>query len=270
MTQRRSGALGDRVAVVTGGSRGLGRAICAALAGAGARVVTCGRNAPADLPDGVAFAQLDVRDADAVDGFITDVATRYGRIDILVNNAGISQRSLAVDSDTAVYDAVIGTDLIAPIHLTQHCLPHLIKNGTGQIIAISSIAGRCGVPLRTAYCAAKHGLIGYMDALRAETTTAYGLQVLNVLPGSVATNVARNALTAHGAPQGFSDDNIDNGLSADACAAAIVDAMLAGKREMIVAQGFEAQMAALRQSDGDALFDLTAQLGARFATGGLA
>ena len=167
MTQRHSAALTGKVAVVTGGSRGLGRAICAALAAAGAQVVTCGRNAPADLPEGVAFATLDVRDAEAVEAFIVDVAARHGRIDILVNNAGISQRSLAVDSDTAVYDAVIGTDLIAPIHLTQHCLPHLIKNGTGQIVAISSIAGRCGVPLRTADQGHAETGIGFTCAINA-------------------------------------------------------------------------------------------------------
>lgn len=264
-----------RIAWVTGASSGIGRALALALAGRGARLILSGRResaldeVAAEISGGALVLPFDTTDLTGLAAVVERAANWAGRIDILVNNAGISQRSLAVDSDTAVYDAVIGTDLIAPIHLTQHCLPHLIKNGTGQIVAISSIAGRCGVPLRTAYCAAKHGLIGYMDALRAETTTAYGLQVLNVLPGSVATNVARNALTAHGAPQGFSDDNIDNGLSADACAAAIVDAMLAGKREIIVADGFEAQMAALRQSDGEALFDLTAQLGARFATGGL-
>ena len=121
------------------------------------------------------------------------------------------------------------------------------------------------MPLRTAYCAAKHGIIGYMDALRAETEIAHGLKVLNVLPGSVATNVARNALTAQGEKQGNSDPQIDNGLSPDDCAAAIVAAIEAGTRELIFAQGMEMELAKLRQSDGDALFAITAKLGARLA-----
>ena len=263
--------LNGRIAWITGASSGIGRAIALALAAEGAKLILSGRRREALEETAAATGAVcmilpfDTTDLSALPDIVARAAGWQGRIDILVNNAGISQRSLAVDTDIAVYDAVIGADLIAPIHLTQHCLPHLIANGNGQIVAISSVAGRAGVPLRTSYCAAKHGLIGYMDALRAETEIAHGLKVLNVLPGSVATDVARNALTGGGEKQGHSDPQIDGGLSPDDCAAAIVTAIEAGTRELIFAAGMELELARMRQSDAETLFGLTAKLGARFA-----
>lgn len=266
---------GGKIVWITGASSGIGRALALALGAAGARLILSGRRADAlqDTVDDLAAAgnaeslilPFDTTDLAALPGIVERAAAWHGGIDILVNNAGISQRSLAIDTAAEVYDRVIGTDLMAPIHLTQACLPHLTARDESLVVAISSVAGRIGVPLRTAYCAAKHGLIGYMDALRAEAEVAHGLHVLNVLPGSVATNVASNALTAAGAPQGHSDPQIDNGMPADECAARIVDAIRAGTRELIVARGMEEQMALLRQSDGEALFGLTAKLGAQIA-----
>jgi NAD(P)-dependent dehydrogenase (short-subunit alcohol dehydrogenase family) len=222
------------VAWVTGASSGIGRALAVALAAEGAALILSGRRADAlahaaeEIGGDSLILPFDTTDLAALPDVVAQAAAWRGRIDMLVNNAGISQRSLAVDTDTSVFDAVIATDLIAPIHLTQHCLPHLIAHRAGQVVAISSVAGRAGVPLRTAYCAAKHGIIGYMDALRAETAAAHGLSVLNVLPGSVATDVARNALTGHGDRQGHSDPQIDNGIAPEECAAAIVEAIKAG------------------------------------------
>ena len=263
--------LNAKVAWVTGASSGIGRALTLALANEGALLILSGRRTDAleavaaQLPTPALVLPFDTTDLAALPGIVAQAAAWRGRIDILVNNAGISQRSLAVDTATQVYDAVIAADLIAPIHLTQGCLPHLVANKDGMVIAISSVAGRVGVPLRTAYCAAKHGLIGYMDALRAEAEVAHGLHVLTVLPGSVATDVARNALTADGAQQGHSDPQIDKGIPAEDCAAEIIAAAKAGVRELIVARGMEMDIARLRQSDGDALFGLTAKLGARAA-----
>ncbi len=263
--------LSGRIAWITGASSGIGRALGIALAREGARLILSGRRrdaleeTAAACGDVCMILPFDTTDYPALPDLVTQAHGWRGRLDILVNNAGISQRSLAVDTAPHVYDAVIGADLLAPIHLTQACLPHLIANRSGMVVAISSVAGRAGVPLRTAYCAAKHGLIGYMDALRAETEVAHGLHVLNVLPGSVATDVARNALTAEGAPQGHSDPQIDGGIPPKECAAEIVAAMKAGARELVVARGMEMDLARLRQSDGDALFAITAKLGARIA-----
>lgn len=263
--------ISGKVAWVTGASSGIGRALALALVRERAQIILSGRRADAlaavaaEAGGDCLILPFDTTDMASLPTVVTQAYGWRGRIDILVNNAGISQRSLAVDTDGCVYDQVIGTDLIAPIHLTQACLPHLVANKTGLVVAISSVAGRIGVPLRTAYCAAKHGLIGYMDALRAEAEVAHGLRVLTVLPGSVATDVARNALTGQGTRRGISDSVIDNGIPVDECAAEIVAAILGDVRELIVARGMELDMARLRQSDGDALFALTAKLGAQIA-----
>ena len=170
----------------------------------------------------------------------------------LVNNAGISQRSLAVDTMFAVYQRIVDVDLLAPIALTQALLPRMVQNGGGDIIAISSVAGIAGVPLRSAYCAAKHGLIGYHDAVRSETAHL-GMRVLVVAPGSVRTAVSKNALDAQAQARGVSDAAIDNGMGPDLAAARILDALSTGQRELILAEGGELATAQLRRSDPEAL-----------------
>ena len=180
-------------------------------------------------------------------------------IDGLVNNAGISQRSLAVDTVFDVYQRIVAVDLLAPIALTQALLPRMVAAKGGHIVAISSVAGIVGAPLRSAYCAAKHGLIGYHDSVRAETAHQ-GMKVLVVAPGSVRTNVSKNALDAHAKARGVSDAAIDNGMDPKVAATRILDAVAAGKRELILAEGGEAEIARLRRADPDALFDRMAAL----------
>jgi NAD(P)-dependent dehydrogenase (short-subunit alcohol dehydrogenase family) len=106
-----------------------------------------------------------------------------GGVDVLVNNAGISQRSLAIDTDFTVYQRMIEVDLLGPIALTQALLQRMAARGGGQLVMMSSLAGKVGSPLRSAYSAAKHGLIGYADALRVELNQA-GIGVFVVTPGS--------------------------------------------------------------------------------------
>ena len=185
-----------------------------------------------------------------------------GGIDLLVNNAGISQRSLAQETDFSVYERVIAVDLLAPIALTQALLPQMVARGSGRIAMISSIAGKVGVPMRTAYCAAKFGLAGYGDALRAEVNHL-GIQVHNIFPGSVATDVSRNALTSDGSKRGVSDKVIDNGIPPDVAVAQMIAEMLVGNREIIVAEGAEKAMGEARRMQ-DALLD---QIGAFMSAG---
>lgn len=252
-----------KTAWITGASSGIGEALAKAFVKGGGNAVLSGRNVGeleraasqtggADrcliLPfDTMDFACLAAK-ADAAIAF-------RGGIDILVNNAGISQRSLAVDTDFSVYERIVGVDLLAPIALTQALLPHLLARGEGQLVMISSVAGKAGVPLRTAYCAAKHGLVGYADALRSEIA-GQGVKVLVVAPGSVRTNVSRNALNADGSVRGASDAAIDNGIEPDEVARLIWDAVAKGTREMVIADGMEANIPMLRASDPEKLFDM--------------
>ncbi|MEO0982919.1 MAG: SDR family NAD(P)-dependent oxidoreductase [Pseudomonadota bacterium] len=260
-----------KVVWITGASSGIGEALAKAFAAEGADVVLSGRRADAlqavadALPTDALVLPFEATDY-AVLGDKTDEAWAWkGRIDILVNNAGVSQRSLALHTDPQVYTDLLNVDLIAPIWLTQLSLNRMKEAGGAHIVAISSVAGRIGVPLRTAYCAAKHGLIGYMDALRAETEARHNIGVTNVLPGSVATNVSRNAMTADGTKRGKSDAVIDAGDDPADCAKAILQAVKDNTPELIFAQGMELELAKLRQSEPEKLFAMAGQLGAQIA-----
>ena len=260
-----------QTAWITGASSGIGAALARALAAQGAHLVLSGRNVAAleavakDCGQALVLP-FETTDQTALAPAVAQAwawaAERSGGIDLLVNNAGISQRSLAVDTDFAVYERIIGVDLLAPIALTQALLPQMVARGSGRIAMISSIAGKVGVPLRTAYCAAKFGIAGYADALRAEVAHL-GLQVHNIYPGSVRTDVSRNALTADGSSRGVSDQAIDNGIDPDVAVQAMITAMLAGEREIIVAEGAELKMGEARRTP-DALLD---QIGGFMAAG---
>ncbi|MCA8899009.1 MAG: SDR family NAD(P)-dependent oxidoreductase [Hyphomonas sp.] len=253
---------------ITGASSGIGEALAKALSARGANLILSGRNVPAleavaaKCPAETMILPFEATDFDAIPALADKAwswAEGHGGLDGLVNNAGISQRSLAVDTVFDVYRRIVDVDLLAPIALTQALLPRMAKAGHGHIIGISSVAGTAGVPLRSAYCAAKHGLIGYHDSVRAETAHL-GLKVLVVAPGSVRTNVSRNALDAGAGVRGVSDAAIDNGMDPDDAAAAILEALEQDKRELILATGMELEIPRLRRHDPEALFDMMASL----------
>ena len=256
-----------QAAWITGASSGIGAALARALAAHGARLILSGRNVAAleavaaDCGE-VLVLPFETTDRAAIAPAVEQALEWSGGIDLLVNNAGISQRSLAVDTAMEVYDRIIDVDLLAPIALTQAVLPAMAARGSGRIAMISSVAGKVGVPMRTAYCAAKFGLAGYADALRAETAHL-GLQIHVIYPGSIRTDISRNALTADGSPRGTSDKAIENGIDPDEAARDMVAAMLRGEREIIVAEGQELEVGELRRTP-DALLD---QVGAWMARG---
>ena len=261
----------NKIAWITGASSGIGEALAKNLAAKGAHIVLSGRRvdalqAVADaLPTDTLILPFETTDYGVLEAKVAEAWGWKGRVDLLVNNAGVSQRSLAIATTPQVYTDLINIDLIAPIWLTQLQLPKMVAAGGAHIVAISSVAGRAGVPLRTAYCAAKHGLIGYMDALRSDVSVRHNIHVTNVLPGSVATDVLRNAFTADGSQRGKSDATIDAGDDPMDCAKAILDAVANNVPELIFAQGTELDIAKLRHDDPDKLFELTAQFGAHIA-----
>ena len=257
----------NQAAWITGASSGIGAALARDLAGRGAAIVLSGRDEARlrevadDLGGDTLILPFDVRDEAAMRDATREATSWRTGVDIFIANAGISQRSEAVDTDMQVYRDIIEIDLTAQIAATQALLPHFAERGTGRLVFISSVAGKVGVPLRTAYCAAKHGLIGYADALRAELSQT-GIQVQVVCPGSVATDVSRNALNADGSRRGTSDKAIDEGIPPAEAAREIVDALAEGARETIVARGGEARMGEARRTP-DALFDQVADMVAR-------
>ncbi|MEW4466255.1 SDR family NAD(P)-dependent oxidoreductase [Parasphingorhabdus sp. JC815] len=261
----------DKIFWITGASSGIGAALARAFSDEGAHIILSGRRVEAlekvaaDITTDTLLLPFESTDYDALPAKVAEAQQWKGRVDILINNAGVSQRSLAIDTDPNVHHQIVNIDLLAPIWLTQLLLPHMINAGGGHIVGISSVAGRVGVPLRTAYCAAKHGLIGYMDALRAETQTRHNIHVTNILPGSIRTDISRNALTKDGSRRDKSDAMIDNGMEPSECARQIVEAIANKLPELIIADGPELSLAQLRQSDPVKLFEMTAAMGAQIA-----
>ncbi|MEM9311036.1 MAG: SDR family NAD(P)-dependent oxidoreductase [Pseudomonadota bacterium] len=247
-----------KVAWITGASSGIGAALARDLARRGGHVVLSGRDegrlaeVAADCGEAL-IVPFDVRDEAAL-GEATAAAIAWkGHVDIAVANAGISQRSRALKTNMDVYRNIIDIDLIAQIAFSQSLIGHMADRGSGALAFISSIAGKVGVPMRTAYSAAKFGLAGYADALRGELSIN-GVSVHTIYPGSVATNVSRNALNADGSVRGVSDKAIENGIPAHEAARAMLDGMANEEREIIIAERAELAMGELRRTP-EALFD---------------
>lgn len=251
-----------QVAWITGASSGIGAALARGWGRRGGHVVLSGRDearlaeVAGTLEGDMLILPFDVRDETALADATSKALAWKGGIDLAVANAGISQRSIALETDMRVYREIIEIDLIAQIAFAQGLIGPMTERGHGALAFISSIAGKVGVPLRTAYSAAKFGLAGYADALRGELSQT-GVSVHAIYPGSIRTEVSRNALTADGSARGRSDKVIDEGIDPDVAAAEMLDAIAAGTREIIVAQGAEKAMAEMRRTP-DALFDQVA------------
>jgi len=190
-------SLQDKVAVITGASRGLGRAMALALGGAGARLALVSRDR-AKLDETAAQAaaigaeaavfQTDVTNEEQVRRLERDVAGRFGRADILINNAGIAVRKTVVDYTLEEWRSVMDTNLTSVFLMCRSFVPHMRGRGYGRIINISSIMGHVSLPLRSAYSASKAGVLGFTRALALEVADD-GIAVVAISPGPFATEM---------------------------------------------------------------------------------
>lgn len=242
-----------QVAWITGASSGIGAAMARQWAARGGHVILSGRDisrlddVAQKLPTKSLLLPFDVRDEETLAEATSAALAWKGGIDLAVANAGISQRSAAVETDMKVYREIIEVDLIAQIAFAQGLIGPMSARGKGALAFISSVAGKVGVPMRTAYSAAKFGLAGYAEALRAELSQT-GVKVHTIFPGSIRTAVSRNALTADGTARGKSDKAIDEGIDPDDAAAEMLDAMASGTREILIAREAERAMGEARRA----------------------
>src|SRR5215831_3318918 len=182
----------NKVAIITGASRGIGLAIAKKFYENGAGVALCARSRIEDFPQDRAVAvTMDVRDPKSVDAGIGRIVDRFGKIDIVVNNAGISGVTPVDAPNVAPWQDIIQTNVMGTYFVTRSATPH-IPDG-GSIIMISSVLGKFGVPGYTAYCTAKTGLIGFTRALALELAPRK-ITVNALCPGWTDTEMARSGM----------------------------------------------------------------------------
>ncbi len=196
------GELQDRVAIVTGASRGIGRAIALSLSRSGGLVMACARNQ--DRLEALAVEAkdlalegrilpevLDVTDRPAIDSFVDRVAERHGRIDILVNNAGITRDGLLMAMDDEQFEEVLTTNLRSAFWLTRAVSRHMVRARYGRIINITSISGIIGNAGQANYAASKAGLIGFTKSVAKEFAKR-SITCNAVAPGFITTDMTDN------------------------------------------------------------------------------
>lgn len=231
----------DKVIWITGASSGIGEALAQSLAKEGAILVLSARreNELLRVANGLdakaksMILPLDLADTSDVAALAKQVADKFGRIDVLINNGGISQRSLAKDTPLDIDRKIMEVNYFGQVALTKAVLPYMLQQKSGHIVVMSSISGKFGFYLRTAYAASKHALHGFFEALRLENEE-FGIKVTMAVPGKIQSNISLHALKEDGTKHGVMDQSQQEGMPAMECAAIIIDAMKKNKEEILV------------------------------------
>ncbi len=232
----------DKVIIITGASIGIGKELALQMAAQGASLAMAARNqeqletvaAKCRSLGGKAIAvTADVSDQNQAEHLIRRTVEEFERIDILVNNAGISMWTLFEQiEDLAMIQKIMQTNFFGSVYCTHFALPYL-KETRGQLVAISSLAGKTGVPTRSGYAASKHAMVGFFDTLRIELADD-GIGVTLVYPGFVLTEIRRRAMTGDGNELGYEPVQEKGAMTAEACAALILPAIAKRKRELVM------------------------------------
>lgn len=232
----------NKVAWITGASSGIGKATALALAAQGSKIIISSENieqlnealeeCKRIQPDSIAIP-FDLSDEASIQQAFDQAIKTFDRIDILYNNGGISQRSLAHETPLEVDRKIMEINFFGGVSLTKKVLPVMLKQGSGHIAATSSISGKFGFHLRSAYAASKHAIQGFYETLGIELEKK-NIRVTVVIPGRINTTLSLSALDKDGNPHGKMDDGQANGISTEKCAATIVKALKKNKREVLV------------------------------------
>jgi short-subunit dehydrogenase len=228
---------------ITGASSGIGEALALSCAKKGAKLILSARNTER-LENVkhkcflhcsfVSIIPFDHEDNETLLNAVSVACSLFGRIDFVFLNAGISQRSMTRDTALHVYRRLMEINYFGTITLTLGILPLMLRQKSGHITVISSIAGKFGTQMRSGYCASKHALAGFFESLAVEVYTS-NVKVTVVYPGYINTPITLHSLTADGSPYAKMDDSLLHGISADKCAEKIIQGVENDKGEIIIA-----------------------------------
>ena len=225
----------DQVVWVTGASSGIGLAMVRQLDREGARLILSSRSEDKlkEIATGLSGTEhivlpLDLENTSNANEWVRIITDRFGRIDCLINNGGISQRAEAHLTPLEIDRRMMEVNYFGNITLTKAVLPIMMEQKSGRIIVISSIAGKFGFYLRSAYSAAKHALHGFYESLALEQATN-GIHITIACPGKINTDISLNALNSEGSTHGVMDHNQATGMSAEQCA---LEILLAAKKNL--------------------------------------
>ena len=231
----------NKVVWITGASSGIGEALAYAFSAAGARVLLSARRTEelervkkqCAYPDQARVLPLDLLDIPSFEERTKEAIGAFGQVDIMIHNGGVSQRGLVADTELSVHRQLMELDYFSYVALTKALLPYFLARKSGHFVVVSSVMGKIGTPMRSAYAAAKHALHGFFDCLRAEVSPS-GVRVTLLTPGYIRTNIAQNALTKDGSKMARASENIEKGLPANRAAAKMLRAVERGRFEVYI------------------------------------
>jgi dehydrogenase/reductase SDR family member 7B len=231
----------NKVIWITGASSGIGEELVKQLTNQGAKVVLSARKIDSleeirnglKNPESHLCLALDLEHSSNFPELAKNIFEKYGRIDYLFNNGGLSQRSEAKETPLDVDRRIMEINYFGNIALTKAVLPYMVDQKSGHIVVISSIAGKFGFYLRSAYSASKHALFGFYESLLLEEADN-GINVTIACPGKINTNISMNALNEKGAQHGVMDHNQATGMPVEVCVQELLSAVVKKKKEVLI------------------------------------
>jgi len=232
----------NKVFWVTGASSGIGEAMVYELLSRGAEVIASSNNADelnevkkrCEARQHVLHtAVFDLADMSNTDSMVKEQVGKHGRIDVLINLGGISQRARIIETPLWIDRKIMEINYFGTIALSKAVLPYMVREKSGHILATSSISGRFGFPLRSAYSASKQALHGFFETLHIEHG-ADNVKASVIIPGRVRTNISYHALTPSGKEHGKMDAGQAGGISPEKAARMILRGLERNRREILV------------------------------------
>jgi short-subunit dehydrogenase len=229
-----------KVIWITGASSGIGEELARQLSAFNTRLIISSRRqgelerVKSSLPikpENVYILPLDLAEPASLPDKAAEAENAFGRIDILINNGGVTQRALALETPVEVDRKIMEVNYFSGLILTKCVLPGMLTRGYGHIASISSVTGKFGFPLRSAYAASKHAMTGFYESVGAEYHRQ-GIHTTMVFPGRIRTNISLGAIGPDGKPYNKMDTGQEKGSPVDRCVRMIINGIRKNQREV--------------------------------------